>query len=173
MRLTEEQRSLTAANAGLAGWAVQRIRRRYPDLDHDEALSVASLGLCRAALTYDPARGRFSTYAIICIMSAIRNLVVARRRPLVRLALVPHDVLCEVIPAPTGAEPAWTSKEIRELVDAALDAMTPAQREIVRMHYLDGVSYAEIARMRGVNRSAPRLCGMDGIARARRRISAC
>ena len=67
MRLTDEQRDLVANNLPLAKWYVLRHVResRIVELGGlDDAIQVATIGLCRAARTWDASKGRFARHSI-------------------------------------------------------------------------------------------------------------
>ncbi len=61
-RLTDEQSAFVAANR----WLAIRFAKNWHGsghLDFDDRVSAAFMGLCRAALKYDPEKGEFSTIA--------------------------------------------------------------------------------------------------------------
>lgn len=64
--LTRDQRDLVSDNMKLVYWAAGRMRLDWVD-DFDDVVSDATEGLVTAALRFDPARGRFSTYAVMWI----------------------------------------------------------------------------------------------------------
>ena len=68
--LTPEQQQLAADNERLISLA---IRRYAPDEDADELYGHAAEGLLRAASTYDPTRGKFSTHAMWCMRGEIAH----------------------------------------------------------------------------------------------------
>lgn len=68
--LTPEQQRLAADNERLIHLA---IRRYAPNEDADELYGHVAEGLLRAASTYDPARGRFSTHAMWCMRGEITH----------------------------------------------------------------------------------------------------
>ncbi len=58
------------------------------------------------------------------------------------------EPLCQP-PAPTPDE--WLEKaELKDRVDAALDALPPAQRQVVVLHELQGLTYPEVAQVLNV-----------------------
>lgn len=79
--LTPEQQQLAADNERLIYLAIHRYA---PDEDADELYGHAAEGLLRAASTYDPTRGKFSTHAMWCIRSEIahrKKYAQQRKRP--------------------------------------------------------------------------------------------
>lgn len=61
--LTRAQQALVARHTGLAYKIAKHYAGYWPHLDRDDLLQEAKLGICRAVLTWDRARGAFSTYA--------------------------------------------------------------------------------------------------------------
>ena len=57
-------------------------------------------------------------------------------------------------------------KELTEIVQAALDALDPTDREILELRYLDRMNYAAIAEVLDITRDA----AMQRHSRALRRI---
>ena len=68
--LTPEQQQLAADNEKLI-WFF--LRKYASGSDPQELYGVAAEGLIRAAATYDPARGKFSTHAMYHMRSAVDN----------------------------------------------------------------------------------------------------
>jgi RNA polymerase sigma factor (sigma-70 family) len=88
--LTDEQRELVAKNAGLAG-AVARGFGKGSHLDFEERRSAAFLGLCRAALSFDGDRARFSTYGTVAARHAVRLAI--QESYVIRFGLYQYDRL--------------------------------------------------------------------------------
>jgi RNA polymerase sigma-70 factor, ECF subfamily len=116
-----------------------RSRLADPELAHD-AVQQAFLQAWRAASHYDSSRP-LSTwlYAItrrVCVDLYRRD----RRRPvLTETGDAPDDAVVDA--APTRAEQAWEAHEVR----AAVDALRPEERDIIRLAYFDGLSLPEVA----------------------------
>lgn len=73
--MTTEQENLVESNLRLVG---HTIRKYYPkDLpigDRDDVWQIGCVGLCKAAMTYEPERGfTFATYAVKCIRTEIQH----------------------------------------------------------------------------------------------------
>jgi RNA polymerase sporulation-specific sigma factor len=75
--MTDEQEKLVTENLRLAGYFAKKYARS--GLEFDDLYSIACVGLCKAALHYDPARSKFSTYASRCMANEI-NMALRRRK---------------------------------------------------------------------------------------------
>jgi hypothetical protein len=60
--LTDEQRELAGRNIEMAYAAAERLGRQFKRLKPDAVLALCLLGLVKGVATYDPARGRLSTW---------------------------------------------------------------------------------------------------------------
>ena len=73
--MTTEQEKLVESNLRLVG---HTLRKYYPkDLpigDRDDVWQIGCIGLCKAAMTFEPAKGfTFATYAVKCIRTEIQH----------------------------------------------------------------------------------------------------
>ena len=77
-RLNPDQQRLAADNWPLVTFVIERYWRGRYDRFEDDLLSAGQLGLVKAALTYDPSRCKFSTWAVKLIhqqiIAAVRKL---------------------------------------------------------------------------------------------------
>lgn len=77
MSMNKEQQKLCEDNVKLAYYIVSQY---YPTYIHDEDIRASALlGLCKAAESYDPEKGLFSTYAGKCIRNEINQEFIARK----------------------------------------------------------------------------------------------
>lgn len=157
--LTPEQQQLAADNERLIYLA---IRRYAPGEDVDELYGYVAEGLIRAALTYDPARGRFSTHAMWCMRSEIAHRKSYAQQGKRSGALIlymddnatPFDRAGKYDPAQRGAVKV-KDRPHKDFDDSAvdvvrfLDTLTPTQRQTVCLR-MAGYTYADIAAVRGV-----------------------
>lgn len=75
--MDDNQRKLAEDNMNLVHHI---IAREYPTFRGDEdIIQCATLGLCKATMKWDEARGKFSTYACSCIRRAIAQELRARQ----------------------------------------------------------------------------------------------
>jgi RNA polymerase sigma factor (sigma-70 family) len=147
----EELARQMAAHEGLVRWVVRQQGRS--GLPFEAALHAGRIGLWRALVRYDPARGtRFSSYAVPAIRHAVWAAVAQHRaeaRP----------------PNGGGAIGAAPGEDLAERVDraaavgavgAAVSQLPPAWRRVVVWHYgFDGEpprTFAAIGARLGVSR---------------------
>lgn len=72
-KMNREQELLVESNMNLVPYTWQKHRSSFPIGDKEDYFGEGYMGLCKAALTWDPSRGMFSTYAVYCILNAMRK----------------------------------------------------------------------------------------------------
>ena len=156
--LTPEQQQLAADNEKLIYLA---IRRYAPNEDADELYGYAAEGLLRAASTYDPTRGKFSTHAMWCMRSAVDfdQRCAKRKKRSGKLVLHMDDVdavdsneeynaeTCGV--APLKDRPCLSLDETGADVERFLRSLPARDRELVRMRIV-GYTIKEIGDTFGI-----------------------
>ena len=160
--MTAEQTDLFDSNRELAN----RAAGKFPIAGEDEEFvrQEALIGLGKAVLAYDPAKGPFEPFAWQVIKnhlySAYRS---AKHRQIELLTLDENpdesqeaDTKKDGIPdqEPTPAREAERS-EIRVALQDGLSTLTPSQRAVLEQ-YAKGVSFAEVARETGASEQAVR-----------------
>lgn len=161
--LTPEQQQLAADNERLIHLA---IRRYAPNEDADELYGHAAEGLLRAASTYDPTRGKFSTHAMWYIRSEIahhKKYAQQRKRSgMLVLYTDDNDTAFDSAGKYDHTQRGAVKPKDRphkDFDDSAadisrfLDCLTPVQRQTVCLR-MAGYTYADIAKMRGVKPQA-------------------
>lgn len=161
--LTPEQQQLAADNERLIYLAIHRYA---PNEDADELYGHAAEGLLRAASTYDPTRGKFSTHAMWCMRSEIehRKKYAQQRKRSEMLILyvddndVPFDSAGNYDHTQRGTvkpkdRPHKDFDDSAADISCFLDGLTPVQRLTVRLR-MAGYTYADIADMRGVKQQS-------------------
>ncbi len=73
--MNREQALLVESNMKLVPYTWKKYGSSFPIGDKEDYLGEGYMGLCRAALTWDPSRGSFSTYAVSCILNAMRMML--------------------------------------------------------------------------------------------------
>lgn len=105
------------------------------------------------------ARGRYRRGAPVIpwAVTIARNVALDRLRGNKRESSLDPEAAA-ALPAPEPEPPPELAEaEIAEAVRAAIDALPPSLREVVRLHKLEGWSMAEVARELGVKEGAARV----------------
>lgn len=156
--LTPEQQQLAADNEKLI-WFF--LRKYASGSDPQELYGVAAEGLIRAAATYDPARGKFSTHAMYHMRSAVDfdHSCAKRKKRSGKLVLHMDDVdavdpneeynaeTCGV--APLKDRPCLSLDETGADVERFLRSLPARDRELVRMRIV-GYTIKEIGDTFGI-----------------------
>ncbi len=170
--MTDEQASLFDANLDLAN----KVARKHPiPGETDESMrQEALLGLRKAVLAYNPARGTFEPFA----WTVIKNHLISafhsvhhRQVELTTLDEIPaeshegskKDTIPDQEPTPARET---ERNEIRAALEEGLTALTPSQRAVLE-HYAAGGSFAEVAREAGTSEQAVRQMFQRGVNQMR------
>ena len=161
--LTPEQQQLAADNEKLIWFFLRKYASRS---DPQELYGVAAEGLIRAAATYDPARGKFSTHAMYQMRSTVgRNQRYAKRKkrsgkPVLHMDDVDavdidavdqnkewNAKMCGVVPLQD--RPCLSLDETGADVERFLRSLPARDRELVRMR-IGGDTLKEIGDTFGI-----------------------
>ena len=156
--LTPEQQQLAADNEKLI-WFF--LKKYASGSDPQELYGVAAEGLIRAAATYDPARGKFSTHAMYHMRSAVDfdQSCAKRKKRSGKLVLHMDDVdavdpneeynaeMCGVVPL--RDRPCLSLDETGADVERFLRSLPARDRELVRMRIV-GYTIKEIGDTFGI-----------------------
>ena len=156
--LTPEQQQLAADNEKLI-WFF--LKKYASGSDPQELYGVAAEGLIRAAATYDPARGKFSTHAMYHMRSAVgfNQSCAKRKKRSGKLVLHMDDVdvidqnkecnekMCDVVPLQD--RPCLSLDETGADVERFLRSLHARDRELVRMRIV-GYTIKEIGDIFGI-----------------------
>lgn len=156
--LTPEQQQLAADNEKLI-WFF--LKKYASGSDPQELYGVAAEGLIRAAATYDPARGKFSTHAMYHMRSAVDfdQRCAKRKKRSGKPVLHMDDVdavdtnkecnakMCGV--APLRDRPCLSLDETGADVERFLRSLPARDRELVRMRIV-GYTIKEIGDIFGI-----------------------
>ena len=156
--LTPEQQQLAADNEKLI-WFF--LKKYASGSDPQELYGVAAEGLIRAAATYDPARGKFSTHAMYHMRSAVDfdQRCAKRKKRSGKPVLHMDDVdavdpnkecnakMCDVVPL--RDRPCLSLDETGVDVERFLRSLPARDRELVRMRIV-GYTIKEIGDTFGI-----------------------
>lgn len=166
--MTPEQERLVEENAE---YARRLAHARFPSFIanrhlFDEILSDAYLGLCRAALRYDPARGRFSSFSFTYIVGAMVDGVRSRQvgsRSQIKSGTQPEvgslnvflgeddgDEWISCLVSRDNVEQVVLDREHVRMASRLLYSMSERDRVILWMIF-DEVEHAEIAELFGIS----------------------
>lgn len=142
---------LVLDNMPLAG----HIAKKYlsTGYEYDDLMQEGTIGLIIAAEKFDPERGcRFSVWAGTCIENSIRMYLRREKKHKRCVMSLDQEVredgsrLEELVGIQEDAfEDVWK----QDLLVRAVGALTPQEREMIQMYYLDGVTQMELARQYG------------------------
>lgn len=185
---------LVERNVRLAGWWAQRVRKRrriHPGTTDDDLYSEGLVGLVVASQRYDFSRGvQFATYASWWIFQAIGRFVDVDHviRP---HSAEPHTAVLPVsLDAPTKEAdnsrrgmhslgdllPAKPERDAGDNLDtlAALDlafsALSPRERDVIRLRHLEGLTLDQTAAKLGVSKERIRQNQNTAMVRMRKRL---
>lgn len=159
--LTPEQKQLAADNEKLI-WFF--LKKYASGSDPQELYGVAAEGLIRAAATYDPARGKFSTHAMWCMRGAVEfnHRYAKRKKRSGKLVLHMDDVdVVDLIDpnkecnvkmygvAPLQDRTCLSLDETGADVERFLRSLPARDRELVRMR-IGGYTIKEIGDTFGI-----------------------
>ena len=174
--LTPQQKALAERNIGLAWKAATVTTTQYMGLcralgGFDEIVSIAYEALLEAARNFDPAKGKFSTYASVCckrwILSSLgdvgfirvpKYLAAKKEKPQLPDRSEMHHNLELSSPREGEGDPALIAQD-REEAQArkaalykAIGQLRPKLQHLIRRRYFENAQYCKIAEELGVCR---------------------
>lgn len=146
MHLTAEQQALAEQAMVIVPKAIMAFRCRYPTLRKQiaaiDSTSVAYLAICRAAVTYDPAKSKITTYFSTAIRNALLKEVDRNRR---HRYDSPDRMPMELVEALAVAKQHGFSTRIQTAI-----ARLPAKfRTLIHLRFYSGLSLREIGEQAG------------------------
>ncbi len=170
---------------GLLGFAAGRVLSRVAGrglaIRGDDLRQVGWAALARAARHYDPARGAWSSFALLQVRAALWRFVDQETRAQGRLVSIDEplgdredDLTLEDVLPDERVEPTWkaisraeAAFEVRRVLT---ETLLPSEHAVLTARYgigVDGRTAAEIAAARGV--SHQRVCQLEQAALVRLR----
>lgn len=155
--MTTEERKIAEENHNLIFAFLERHH-----LPVEEYYDLAAIGLCYAAVAYNPNRGNFSTLAYQCMYHEICKQMTAEKRakrggekPLLSCDLVYKNgdeegkcTILSMLPSPDNVEEQCINAEMLSIFTRKL---TPIQRKVFALFYR-GYNQSEIAEILGYSK---------------------
>jgi len=139
-------------------------------ISYDEAESAVLLGLSKCLSEYDPARGKFSSYASYRMRYSVRDVVDSERR---RLRVVSYqDVETDCNDFRTdGLELRTKRREIVQQILALMErCLSSRQRYVIARYYLDEATVGEIAEELDISATTIAAWKRRGLSELRRQM---
>lgn len=167
--LTDDQRDFVQENMGLAySWARRSTLRGE---SFDEILGACFSGLVRACQSYEPEKGKFSTYAVSHMR---REIQVLRKQQSAESLVLPWSkpsrgevkrvteagVLESLTASVTRSE--RIEESFSEDIEELMDYLCDRDREVLRLRFVVGMCRPEIGNILGV--SSQRIFEIEGRA---------
>jgi RNA polymerase sigma factor (sigma-70 family) len=161
--MTAAQEQLINDNYALAPYCARRYASLFRMFDTDELLSVAHTGLMAAASTYNPSKGKFTTYAFKAIFSRFLQAQNEYFR------LKRHGV---VVPLDDALEHSVTPDidlaiDVNRTLKDAMLGTTENDKICFTMHYIEGRGYIEIGKVCGFSDRRAQQCALNVVRRFR------
>ena len=72
VKLNARQSALVESNFKIVPYTIKKYLYSLP-FDYDDMVSIGNIALCKAAANYKPTNGKFTTFASLCIVRAIKR----------------------------------------------------------------------------------------------------
>jgi len=125
-------------------------------LPEREVISAANLALMKAFKLFNHSHGsRFTSYLKPFIQGEISKLWKTHFKDSQTDAIT-KDVACPSDNPHESIQDDEYAEFLRDMLAECKDVLNPHEKEIIKLHYLEGINFADIARTRGVSREAVR-----------------
>ena len=158
MQMSKEQQKFAEENHNLIYFFLKRRQ-----LEVEEYYGIAADGYCRAVITYDADRGKFSTYAMVCMQTAIsREWQMRNRKSIIKPEVLFYydatlpveeskETFLDQISDPTQCCEEWVVAITQ--CESVLKTMSAREVKIIKLIH-HGHSQVQIAQWLGVSPSA-------------------
>lgn len=152
--LTDEQRALVEDNMKLVPYMLKRFDVPYQKMisDEDDLMQIGYLALCMAAIAYDAAYGKFSTYACAAIKNAIIKQI--DKETNVSELSVEDEATLDYLSEhnPSNVEEAYETKYFLEKIAERRNVPCAEGRKIQMLFFfMDGYTTKEISKANGLS----------------------
>jgi RNA polymerase sigma-70 factor (ECF subfamily) len=139
-------------------------QQRCKDDAHD-LVQHTFLQVHRARADYDPSR-RFRPWLYAIALNLSREALRRRKRKPTVWNEAPG------VPEPISDGPAPEQAQVARAVRGAIETLPPDQREIIELHWFDGLTFTEIAQCLGIPANTAKVRAHRGYQRLRARLDA-
>lgn len=184
--LTTQQQALVVRNAALARKLAGKAAARYRGVEFDDLFQTALLHFSLAALSHDPALGKFTTFA--GRSAELAMITEAKKRTLIRVPCTLRgedyaEAATRVTPVPLAVRPDDGSSvdapdrrvsissalELSHDADVYLSWLTPRQRKVVTA-WMQGETLAQIGGRMRLSKERIRQIVEESVERIRGRL---
>ena len=117
------------------------------EAEWEELVQVAALGLCEAAERHDATRNTsFAAFAKPYISGYLKNFLNPERNGKMNMVELAGGVVEEMTTDDV------VDNDMKTVVYGAMEALTPKQKFVMEMVYIEGHTQEEVAEMMGINR---------------------
>ncbi len=164
-QLSENQKKLVTDNIGLVYYWIEKFDRTKNSIQYDEHFSNGTLGLIKAALTYEASKKvAFSTYATRCIYNEILQGI-RRERKLDKEVSIYENIdkdnkeysicLIDVLENPKSPKPAEklaNKEELIKIISIILNCLE-GREKLAILYRIGGIFQSDIAKKLGISQS--------------------
>lgn len=170
IRSVEEAEKLAREHVSLA-YRVARCSKRPRWMDFDEVLGAAWEGVRRAADRWDGTRTKFSTFAYTAAAGHVKDYLrgLFRGTPHSRLRNFGQQYSLSLMQeyGRDVADPRLALSHAKDFFEAACRPLSPLERSIVLMKYVEGLTLKTIAERLNISETWARMRHADALAQLR------
>lgn len=170
-RLTEEQSKLASANYNLVFWYMSK--KNMPEwTDWDDYHSVLNKFYLRSIATYDPSKSKLSGYVVQMLrwgrVHYLETSINQRERFGVSIYQSDEVTIEKEVSEDKSAN--LVTLERKQFIERLMDLIGPVNARIVKLHNMDGIRFADIARDIGVSRQRVQQLHVKSMRKIQRHI---
>lgn len=154
-----ERQRLVVENLDCVQAAFRSLRAVHPSVSFDDLIGAGHLGLVRASLRYIPNdKTEFATFAYPRVLGEMKEILISASRRLKDHEALPDLDLQDAADEPDGLEAFETPEmdperaTLSRQVLAAVERLPETERMIIKLHFFEDWSLADLARDLGVSK---------------------
>lgn len=145
---------LAEQNYGLVYYVAHRFQNC--DIEFDELVSICSLGLVKAANSFDQQKARFATYAVTVMTNEVLCELRKMRREQRYRAVSLDETLedgCMVLDFVPDKKDCFVYVHMQDTIMSCVNALTDTEREIVYLLIVDEKTQGQVGDRLGISQS--------------------